>query len=441
MNLREALDLYSKTVDINELAKDMAWPEDLQQVGQYLLLADPAEKASRWKEVENYYISILAAIEKYRDDDPFWSIVEPIVDMKLANALRKQRRYKEAMSFLSRILSMALDPARMAKLQELQRTINESSDELGMLGIILTTVVGEAPQGIFAAAYTVFVSCAMAVQDIPYEQVDEIVEDGIRYMNDLGEPDWAAGLHHTRARILSQYGRPEEALKEALIALASRRREPVYRGTQVWLVLNDICDYELDLKQYDEASASAQEVINDENAPLDSKQYAYGSLAFAYAEKGELDKAKEITDKYYAIALEPRNVFALAYAHSLYANIFLKQGEIMAATSSAACAWNVMRHEKSPLVAVMLRCAKVRIAQARELEPTASNSVASSIGGKVPTESSKIGRRRMKSALLWISRAQGIVDALFTPRGGGYPFIARIQELREETSTILSVLC
>jgi tetratricopeptide (TPR) repeat protein len=442
VKLREASDLLFEMINLNELLKEMDAPEDFETAMQYLALAQQAMNANNWKEAEACHIVVVASITKHRDDDPFFAVVEPMANFQLANALRKQGKYMEALSFLSRVLGMSLEPERMAKIQETQRMLAESPDEFGVLGQLLSTIIGQLPQVVFANTYTVFVDCALSVREIPYNQIEEVVEDGIRYMEDLGQPDWACGLHLLRARICSEYGREEEALKEAQIALASRRREPEYHGTEVWVALNDIADYQIELGSYGEAMVSAQEVIDNDSAPAISKRRAYGSMALAYAEKGDLDEAREIAEKYLAMAVAVGNTWVLARAYSITAYIFLRQGEISASASAAASAWNAICREKPPSpIIIMLRCAQVRLAQARHvLRLQIFGPISGSISSEVTPKEREIASKRVKSASQWVGRAQAALDVLCVSRGGGYPSIPRIEKLRAEASALAMLL-
>lgn len=443
MNIREAMDVLTRRISVNELAQalDMEIPADFQQLGQYVIMGQQASNAGRWKEAEDYQIAILAGLEKHHDI-PGFSIFENVANFTLANTFRQQGKYREAMSILARVISISMDPEATVAIKEVHKEWIENSAQLGVLGSMISVIIGEMPEVTFAAAYTVFVDCAMSIQDMPYKQIEEVLEDGIRYMDDLGQPDWASGLHLMRGQIWSAYGREEDALKEAQIALASRRREPMYRGTQVWFALNDISDYQLELENYDEAIMSTQEVIDNDSAPSSAKRRSYGNLALAYTEKGDLVRAKELTSKYLAMALEPQNAFSVAKAHSILAHINLKEGDLAAAASSAATAWRTICRQSTPTpVIAMLRCAQVRMAQARQaIGIPVLAVVPESRRPTISNKDSEIVRRKIMSATKWITRAQNSVDNLFIPRGGGYPSIRRIEKLRSELNSLTLIL-
>ncbi len=441
MNYEKALELIREG-DWYEIIGDLSIPENIMELFQYQMMGMSAYDAGHYKEAEAYFGALIAGIEKYKEDDPTMMVVEPIATSLLANNMRMQGKNREALALFARLIALSSDPEGLSSFREsIQLAVEQAGEAAVILGPLAESVSGIAFQSMIADAYTFFGECAQFVDEIEFCEIGQVLEEGIQFVNEIGQSRWASSMRLVRAEVWSACGRVEEALGEAETALGlAQQHQSDTTGYNLGAFQNDIAGFQLILERYDDASKTAQEILSSENAGKNTRGSAYLNLALAYTGQSRFNEARECAQKGMALFGEEETP-RISRAYATLSYILTKQGELKDANSSAAHALCAIRRAKIPLsLLVLLRCVQVRLAETRVvMEAPTDGPVSFPIEDHEPTTGRRKALHYIKSAVRFLERGQPLLNTL-TSRGGGHPFLEIASGLRAEADSLSSML-
>jgi tetratricopeptide (TPR) repeat protein len=441
MKIKELQEMMT-TFDFNELVRDVGVPEDMQEFLQHLALANQAYSVRNWEQAESYYSAALVSLGRIQEDpdNQIIHVFKPFVLVPLARNMQMQGKKREALSFYANVLSLASDPEMITNNKEIIDSFLEGlSDEAPYFLPFMNALFGEGLDFMVTSTFISLVNLLRGMDEIPFEQIDEVIQEGIEFTNKIGQIYWSSSLHLLRAQILAECDHREAALKEGELALAMRRRQDDDLGYSLSFFLNTVAEFQRDSDRFDGALTTAQEVIDDSSIGKFVKCRAYLSIAYSLEGLGKLDEAKEFADKIHSLAKETEDDSIALDAHVVSVPILIKQGKIEDAMVAAVQAWIISRREQQTVPEFIMRqFARIRLAQAY-ISLGLPSSRPATINDTLPAASLQLAVRYINSARRWLTRAQAAINDKVL-RGGGFPPLRKIETLRAKADYLASVI-
>ncbi len=169
-----------------------------------------------------------------------------------------------------------------------------------------------------AKAFLGFVESKRLSSDMSEELLLLKLDEGLKWLEKIGKSDWAAGLLLQKGILLKAQDKLNDACQEMKDALERKRRSQEAPGYPLsthqleyaGILCNDA------IREYSEAAAEAQKVLDTEGNSTYDRQWAYQTLAYAQMELarmglGEPDAALEALRQAQTLAYTLENADAL----------------------------------------------------------------------------------------------------------------------------------
>ncbi|MCB9762063.1 MAG: hypothetical protein H6741_00185 [Alphaproteobacteria bacterium] len=154
-----------------------------------------------------------------------------------------------------------------------------------------STLREAGPSIILLQATLRWVSCARELPPIALEDLFGVLDAGEARLRETGRLAWRDSLDASRAALLLQLGRPEEALGPSTRALALRSRHPKSPGFPRSTLRHVHAEVLRALSRLDEAEALHRQVRDDPRAGASARRAALGGLSRVCLDRGDLPSA------------------------------------------------------------------------------------------------------------------------------------------------------
>ncbi|HMA33854.1 MAG TPA: hypothetical protein VKY74_05175 [Chloroflexia bacterium] len=263
----------------------------------------------------------------------------------LADAWRLQTRYREALPIYIWMIGLATDP---------------------QAGRPLTDRVS---QWYLARGFMDFVSAGRTLPELSTAALLAVIADGLAWMEQIGHPEWTAGLRMWRGELFKWQERLVVARQELETALALLRRHPELPGPT--LADCQLCLAEL-LSQhavgaYAAAAALAEEVLADPASSTGGRLRAYAVLADACVDLGDLDRAEQASQDLRALGQRMEGPRMQPTVYATVGRVARARGRADEARAAAVTQWRWARRIDTPgaLYGTLRNAMLVRLLQAR----------------------------------------------------------------------------
>ncbi len=262
----------------------------------------------------------------------------------LAGALRLQGKWREALPLYGWITGLAADP-------------------------VLGPQVPAAQRWYVAAAFARVATLVSALNEGTTAQVLAVLDDGLAWIDRIGNPELAAVLRMDRARIYERLTDWDAARRDLEIALSLRRRYPAAAGyaEASHLVALAALDAREEVGAYAEAIALVEDARERGALNGDMEARAIGALARARSALGDAAGAQEAAQEAVVLALGQDSPSLLADSYDVLGEVCRRAGRLDTAAGAAAGRWRAacVHHCPGCTLNAVLDGVRARLAQAR----------------------------------------------------------------------------
>ncbi len=140
-----------------------------------------------------------------------------------------------------------------------------------------------------ARSFIIFVDSGLRLTHVHASKLLDAIEAGHRFLRRIGREDWRSGLLDLHAKILSDLGRPEEAIP--LMQEAVEAATPGNPGMTIQSYRRGLAQALRELERYEEAAEVLQGILDDKESSTLDRLGAHVMLGHIRAKNGDFDRA------------------------------------------------------------------------------------------------------------------------------------------------------
>ena len=393
-----------------------SFPDETQarrEVAQLHRLAMDAHDEAQYVTMERLLEQAVATAQRLQDlplviEERFW----------LATSQRMQNKKLRALTTFTWLIGLATDPAAS----------HEVTDENSLEYL--------------ARAFTDFVECGRFLPEMPVEQLQRVLSDGLQWLERIGKSHWAAGFRLQRGLLFKNQGDLQGARLELEAALALKRRHPEAPGYTLGTHLLQFADVlrTSSIGAYSEAIALADEALTAKGSSPYVRRGAYKTQAYAYLELKEYEYALHAARESLALAQTTESAEAISQAYEVLGRIHREVGQVQEAAGATAQNWRWARRQGSVEYRnnALADCTRARLLQARAACGLPATEKA--LPDQLPADANRVlATRRVQSARRFLGWAQPL-SAQLDRATGRRSYQDELDELRRKADQLVALL-
>jgi tetratricopeptide (TPR) repeat protein len=292
---------------------------------------------------------------------------------------KAEKTYKEAAMLAEQLNDLSLMIKTRESLAFSQRIQGKYKEALSLYTWLIETAFSanssyeltESDMSIIADGFMDFIEVGSHLPHMTVDKLDQVIDQGLRWLEHIGKKDWKGGFHLQRGLIRKKQNRQKDALEEMEIALACRRRYGGRPGYALSSYLIDSADLLSEMENSDKAKQYYQQIIEGSQFDSEDRQKAWRGLAQLAIQQQKYDEAENLAQKSVNLAREIESPRPMVNALNVLAEIYLLKGALDLAVNAKIQVWRYVRQYKEvcDLYELYRDFGKIRLQQARQSSP------------------------------------------------------------------------